>query len=100
MGLFKSMKSDTVRPINIRNPLVKAFHMQIVKRNKSDLIAYLEHEQIVLSKVDFVAVRVDIKNAFNAIERTAIIENLQEEPPLQPLTWFVALTQSSELGEL
>ena len=115
VALFKTMMRDTVRPIGIKNPLAKSFHRQAIQQNKPDLLAYLEPEQLVLSKGgaaklintvrslsenrrDFIVVKVDIENAFNAISRAAIIENLQAEPSLQHLAWFAALTLSPELG--
>ena len=44
------MTNDIVRPIGKKNPLAKAFYRQVVIQNKPDLVAYLEFEQIVLSK--------------------------------------------------
>ena len=115
VALFKTMMRDTVRPISIRNTLAKALHRQAIQQNKSDLIAFLEPEQLVLSKGgaaklintasslsetrgDFILVKVDIENSFNAISRASIIGNLQLEPSLQHLAWFAALILSPELG--
>ena len=90
---------DKIRPIGIRNPLAKSFHRLAMSQNKADMVAYLEPEQLVLSKGgagklvnivrgmmearrDFIAVKVDICNAFNECSRAATIENLQAEPSL------------------
>ena len=115
VALFKTVLRDTVRPIGIRNPLAKSFHRQAVQQNKQDLVSFLEPEQLVLSKGgaaklvntvrtmsesrrDFVVVKVDLKNAFNEVNRAAIIENLQTEPSLQHLAWFAAVSLSPEVG--
>jgi hypothetical protein len=43
-------------------------------------------------------VKVDLKNAYNEVSCSAIIENLQAEPSLQHLAWFAAVTLSPETG--
>ena len=80
--LFKTGGMDTVRPIGIRNPLPKASHRESIKQNKEELVEYLEPQQLAMSqagaaklvhtvrmmmdiKADMVAVKIDVKNAFN-----------------------------------
>ena len=115
LALFKTMLRDTVRPIGIRKPLAKSFHRQAIHQSKPELVSFLEPEQLVMSKGgaaklvnvvrsmsemrrDYVVVKVDLKNAYNEISRSAIIENLQAEPSLQHLAWFAAVTLSPETG--
>ena len=59
-----------------------------------DLVSFLEPEQLVLSKGG----AVDLKNAFNEVHRAAIIENLEDEPSLQHLAWFAAVSLVPEVG--
>ena len=47
--LFKNEKKDTVRPIGIRNPLVRDLHKTVVAQNKAAFVDYLEPEQLAMS---------------------------------------------------
>ena len=115
IALYKSRERSAVRPIGIRNPLAKSFHRQVIQQNKPDIVEYLEPQQLSgskgcaaklvfsvrgLSEVrrDFVVVKLDLRNAFNQISRTAIIENLIGEPSLKHLAWFASLVLVPETG--
>ena len=80
-------------PIRIRKTLAKPFHRQAIQQNIPDLLSFQEPLQLLLLKVgagklvnivhgmseamsDFVAVKVDIRNASHEISRAAVIENL------------------------
>ena len=76
---------------------------------------YLEPQQLAVSKAggpklvhslrmllelkkDFVAVKLDIRNAHNEVSRASILEALDSEPSLRHLTWHVASCLASEIG--
>ena len=105
--LFKSEQQNTLRPVGVRNPLLKLWHRQVVIQNKQELKRYLEPQQIACTeagaaklvmavrklvelKRNFVVLKLDLKNAFNDIARRTAIEALEEEPTLKHLAWFAA----------
>ena len=47
--LFKNEKKESVRPIGIRNPLIRDLHKAVVGHNKSAFVDYLEPEQLAMS---------------------------------------------------
>ena len=47
---------------------------------------------------DFVAVKIDMRNAFNEVSRAAIVEALEEEPTLQHLAWLAAVVLAPSTG--
>ena len=78
-------------------------------------MAYFEPHQLVVSRGgaaklvfsvrcmsetrrDFVVVKMDLKNAFNAVARAAIIESLQAEPSLKHLSWLAAVVLAPVTG--
>ena len=42
MALFKDEEKDGVRPIGIRNPLIKAIHRETISGSKDALIEFSE----------------------------------------------------------
>ena len=113
--LFKSAEQSAVRPIGIRNPLVREFHKAVVSQNKEAFVKYLEPEQLAMSVAgggklvfsvrmlaednkDFVVVKIDMKNAFNEVSRAAIIEALEQEPTLQHLASYAATVLAPAAG--
>ena len=48
--LFKTAEQTSIRPIGIRNPLLKALHKEVMKENGEELTRYLEQQQLVMSK--------------------------------------------------
>ena len=113
--LFKNEKLEAVRPIGIRNPLVRHFHKEVVSQNKSAFVDYLEPEQLAMSvagggklvfsirmlaedRTDFIVVKIDMKNAINDISRASIIEALEEEPSLNHLAWHAATILAPSTG--
>ena len=105
--LFKTEQKNTLRPVGVRNPLLKLWHRQVVIQNKQELKRYMEPQQIACTeagagklvmsvrslielKRDFVVAKLDLKNAFNENARSAVIEALEEEPTLKHLAWFAA----------
>jgi hypothetical protein len=74
-----------------------------------ELQAYFEPQQLACSEAEaailvfsvratiemnrlFVALKLNLKNAFNECYRAAIIEALEAEPTLRHLAWFAAIT--------
>ena len=49
-ALFKTALQDTIRPIGIRNPLLRTFHRFPVRQNREALVRYLEPEQLSMSE--------------------------------------------------
>ena len=113
--LFKNENKEAVRPIGIRNPLVRDLHKAVVTENRSAFVEYLEPEQLTMSvagggklvfsirmlseeRRDFVVVKIDMKNAFNEVSRASIIEALEEEMSLSHLAWHAAATLAPSSG--
>ena len=113
--LYKTSDMDQIRPIGIKNPLVRTIHREVINYNKSELVRFLEPQQLVVSEAgaaklvntvrmmleanpDFVAVQIDMKNAFNACSRSALVKQLEEEPTLQHLAWHAATTLAPHTG--
>ena len=113
--LFKNEHMAAVRPIGIRNPLVRELHKAVVAQNKATFVEYLEPEQLAMSvagggklvfsirmlaeeRRDFIVVKIDMKNAFNEVARASIIEALQEDPSLTHLAWHAAATLAPSCG--
>ena len=104
---FQDRTKNTLRPVGVRNPLLKIWHRQVVIQNKSDPRIFLEPQQIASSQAgaaklvmavrslielnrDWVVLKLDIFNAFNENSRAAVIETLESEPTLKHLAWFAA----------
>ena len=113
--LFKDIQQEAIRPIGIRNPLLKSFHREAVSANKHELIEYLEPQQIGMSEggaarlvhgvrmlleenPNFICVKNDVKNAFNESARNATVDALNSEPSLQHLAWHAAVTLAPSHG--
>ena len=47
--LFKTSNQTTVRPLGLRNPLLKAFHRIVVRENREEVVEYLEPQQLGMS---------------------------------------------------
>ena len=107
--IFKTSQQSTVRPLGLRNPLLKAFHRQVVTQNKAEVREYLEPQQLGLSvsgaqklvfsvrgllnqRRDFICVKIDFRNAYNEQSRRAIIDSFLQEPSLSHLAHFCAVT--------
>ena len=75
---FKSSERDAVRPIGIKNQLIRLFHQVVVRQNRREFIKYLEPQQLAMSEAfggklinsvrmlseerrDFVVVKIDMK---------------------------------------
>ena len=113
--IHKTAQQDTIRPLGIRNPLIKAMHKEVMKENRQEFTRFLEPQQLVLSRAggsklvfsvrmllearpDFINVKNDIRNAYNEIERGCILSALNEEPTLQHLAWHAAVILAPHHG--
>ena len=47
--LFKTAEQDSVRPLGLRNPLLKTFHRMVSRENRAAVRAFVEPQQVVLS---------------------------------------------------
>ena len=94
---------------------MRTFHKEVVKNSKPEIVKFLEPQQLAMSSAgaaklvnsvrmmleqhnDFIAVQIDIKNAFNTCSRAALVEQLEEEPTLKHLAWFAATTLAPHIG--
>ena len=115
MPLFKTVERETVRPVGVRNPLIRTLHSRVIRDNRAALTAVLEPQQLALSQAgghklvhqvrrimeehrDWVVVKIDVRNAHNEVWRSAIISSLEEEPTLQHLTLFAAAVLAPTTG--
>ena len=113
--IFKTAERDSIRPLGIRNPLLKAIHKEVMRENRQAFTQFLEPQQLVLSvgggcklvfsvrmllesRQDFCCVKNDFRNAYNEIERDCIVKALAEEPTLQHLAWHAAITHVPHHG--
>ena len=112
---FKNSLRNTVRPIGIKNQLVRTLHQEVISQNKQELINFLEPQQVVMSEAGgaklvhsvrilsernegFVVVKIDMRNAFNEVSRAAIIEVMMNEPSLKHLAWHTAVVLAPAHG--
>ena len=113
--LFKTEQQNTLRPVGVRNPLLKIWHREVVLQNKSELKSFLEPQQISSSEAgaaklvmavrslielnrDWIVLKLDLTNAFNENARRAVIEVLEDEPTLKHLAWFAAVVLAPYSG--
>ena len=119
--IFKTAQRDEVRPLGLRNPLVKEFHREVSKANREVIKQYVEPQQMVLSQgggaklvytvrgltelikagseyEDWAVVKIDIRNAFNEVCRAETLKVIENEPTLQHLTSYTAVTLAPESG--
>ena len=104
---YKDEDHEAVRPLGLRNSLIKVFHKEPMVQNKTELREFLEPVQLGLSKAgaalltrsvsgilhsfrNFICFRLDLKNAFNEMSRRAIMDVIAEEPSISHLETFVA----------
>ena len=113
--LFKTVERETVRPVGVRNPLIRTLHSRVIKENREAFTDYFEPQQLALSEAgghklvhqvrrameehrDWVVAKVDVRNAHNEVWRSAIITSLEAQPTLQHLAWFAAVILAPSTG--
>ena len=84
--LFKTDQQSTLRPVGVRNPLIKVCHREVILRNREEIKKVLEPQQLSCSEAgpaklvmsvrslvecrrDFITIKLDLKNAFNEISK-------------------------------
>ena len=99
VGLYKTAEQTTIRPLGIRNPLLKAFHREVINCSREEFLSFLEPQQLGMSlggasklihsirmlleaNPTFVCATNDCRNAFNENARAAAVMALQQEPSL------------------
>ena len=113
--LYKTVEMDTVRPVGIRNPLIRTLHSRVIRDNRATIAAILEPQQLALSLAgghklvhqvrrameehrDWVVLKMDVRNAHNEIWRSSIIKSLEDDPTTQHLAWFAAAILAPNTG--
>ena len=108
-NLFKTSQreADKLRPVGVKNPLVRTFNRQAARQNRPVLQRHLEPQQLALSPAgghklvhmvrmcleknpDWVCVKLDVQNAHNSISRAAVVAALEAEPGALPQTHCLA----------
>ena len=50
VALYKDEEQDKIRPLGIRNPLIKAIHQEVINGSKEKLVNFLEPQQLGMSQ--------------------------------------------------
>ena len=113
--VYKTPLQTDVRPLGVRNQLVRSFHKEVVIQSKPEIREFLEPEQLGLSqggaaklihsirslleqRPDFVCVKTDLKNFYNEINRRAILDVVISTPTLSHLVTFAAVILAPEVA--
>ena len=113
--LWKTEEQDAVRPIGIRNPLVKVGDREVIADTKAEFRDVFEPQQLGLSEgaaaklvhsfrmyleenEHCCLVKGDMKNGFNEVAQASIVAGLEEEPSLQHLAWYGGTTYAAGHG--
>ena len=115
--LFKSVEQTSVRPLGLRNPLLKCWHKMVSRENRAVIRDFVEPQQVVLSQggaallvtsvreslelhrdEDWVCVKLDIENAFNEVYRAETVKMFSDEVSLQHMASFTAVTLTPTIG--
>ena len=103
--LFKNAGQKDVRPLGLRNNLIKSYHKEAISQSKPEIREYLEPQQLGMSqagaaklvhcvrgmvntKREMVCIKIDLANAYNEIGRSAILDVLSSEASLSHLSGF------------
>ena len=106
VGLYKTGLRTDVRPLGLRNSLVKLYHREVINQTQFELRQYLEPVQLGMSTAgairarnDHVCFRINLSNSFIESSKAAILEVLENKPALSHLTGFTgtALAPTVEL---
>ena len=114
VALYKTQLRTDVRPLGLKNSLIKLFHKEVMKQSKVEIREYLEPVQLgqsqagaaklvfgvrglIQAKRDFICCKVDLANAFNEISRAAIIGNIVETQSISHLSSFASCILAPEV---
>ena len=110
------LKPDkNLRPVGVKSSFNRIIHKRVITGNRGGLIEHLEPQQLAVSaaggaklvhsvrmllehRQDFVAVKLDIRNAHNEVSRASILEALDREPSLRHLVWHAATCLAPHTG--
>ena len=115
VALWKNQDKSDVRPLGIRNPLLKVGHREVMMAAKMEFREVFEPQQLGFSEGaaaklvhsfriymevndGMVLVKGDMKSGYNEESRAAMIRGLEEKDRLQHLAWFAATTLASSQG--
>ena len=107
MALLKTAERTEVRPLGLRNSLVKVIHREVMAQSKMEIRDYLEPVQLgqsvagaaklvfsvggaLRSDPNLACCRIDLRSAFNECSKTAILKVLVSVDTLAHLTSFTA----------
>ena len=111
VALYKTQLKTDVRPLGLKNCLIKLFHKEAMKQ--VEIREHLEPVQLgqsqagaaklvfgvrglIQAKRDFICCKVDLANTFNEISRAAIIENIVETQSISHLSSFASCILAPE----
>ena len=111
--LKKDEEGLEARPLGIRHSLVRFFHKEVATQCKVEVRQFLEPVQLGQSRAgaaklnlsvrglldshpDWICVSLDMKNCYNAISRSSILEVIVATPELQHLSTFAAAVSAPE----
>ena len=117
VAIYKTGEKTSVRPLGLRNPLLKTWHRMVSRGNRQAIKDFVEPQQVVLSQggagllvssvreslevkkgEDWVCFKVDIMNAFNEMLRAETVKVFSEEPSLQHMAAFTGITLAPYIG--
>ena len=113
VALYKTARQTDVRPLGLRNSLIKVFHKEAMSQSRPEVREFLEPQQLGMSQAgaaklvnavrglistrrEFICVKIDLVNAFNEISRSSILETLESESSLSHLSAFAATILAPE----
>ena len=119
--LYKTEGRDTVRPLGLRNPLLKSFHREVSRANREVVKSFVEPQQMLLSAgggcklvftvrglveliqpgteyEDWAVVKIDIRNAHNEAIRAETVRVMESEPTLRHLASYTAAILAPHSG--
>ena len=113
VALYKTAMQTDVRPLGLRNSLIKVFHKEAMSQSRPEVREFLEPQQLGMSQAgaaklvnavrglictrrDFVCIKIDLSNAYNEISRSSILETMEAEPSLSHLSAFAATILAPE----
>ena len=104
---YKDSDQEFVRPLGLKNSLIKTFNKEVMSQSKPEVREFLEPVQLGISVAgaalltrsvsgvldafhDYICFRLDLKNAFNEMSRRAVLDVLESEETLKHLVTFAA----------
>ena len=93
---YKDIDQEFVRPLGLKNSLIKTFNKEVMSQSKPEVREFLEPVQLGISVAgaalltrsvsgvldafhDYICFRLDLKNAFNEMSRRVVLDVLESE---------------------